>query len=504
MSEHQEIPPQDSTRGLKLPRTVHNQISYLGAAIAVLGIFGFLLLLGLDLVLEQHNAYSGLVLFLVLPPIVIFGLLLIPFGMMLEWRHRKRTGEASLPRLPQIDLNLARHRNAAFIFVFGSIFIGAFMLAAGYEGYHYTESTQFCGQLCHVVMEPEYVSYQGSSHARVACVSCHVGPGAGWYVKSKLSGLYQVYAVLFNKYPRPIDTPIHNLRPAQETCQQCHWPDAFWGGTGRDHVYYLSDEKNTRWTVRLLVKTGGNEPGGKAEGIHWHMNVGNKIEYLALDDDRLEIPWVRMTDLASGKARTFTTPDFKGPVDESKVRTMDCMDCHNRPSHRLQSPMKSVDQALEAGLIDRNLPNVRSTAVAALAAEYATKAEAMNGIETAIRQQYEGDTKHEAAINQAIQSVQDIYSKNFFPEMKVRWTDYPENDGHMEFLGCARCHGGNHKDEAQKPITTDCRSCHEILAQGEDGKMEYAKDMKGLDFKHPGGMEDVWPTMPCSDCHTGS
>ena len=44
-------------------------------------------------------------------------------------------------------------------------------------------------------MKPEYTAYQNSPHAKVACVACHVGEGADWYVRSKLSGLYQVYAV---------------------------------------------------------------------------------------------------------------------------------------------------------------------------------------------------------------------------------------------------------------------------------------------------------------------
>lgn len=504
MSEQDQRPPEETTQGLKLPRTVHNTISYFGALLAILGVFGFLLLVGLEFMTHTSGAYSGLIQFMVLPPIVIAGLLLIPFGMMLEWRHRKRTGEASLPRLPQIDLNISRHRNAAAIFVFGSVFVGAFILAASYEGYHYTESVSFCGEVCHVVMEPEFVAYQNSPHARVTCVACHVGPGAGWYVKSKLSGLYQVYAVLFDKYPRPIDTPIHNLRPAQETCQQCHWPDTFWGGTQRDHVYFLNDEKNTRWLVRLLVKTGGAAPGGKSEGIHWHMNVSNKVEYLAMDEKRMDIPWVRMTDKATGKVRVWTKPDFKGPVDESQVRTMDCIDCHNRPSHRLLSPVKAVDRALEAGKIDRNLPNIKSTAVAALTAEYPGKAEAFAGIETALREPFKESGKdRSAAVNQAVETVQQIYSNNFFPLMKVKWSDYPEHDGHLEFMGCARCHDGQHEEaETKKQINTDCRSCHEIQAQGPDGKVEYAKDDKGLDFNHPGG--DGWQDMPCSDCHSGS
>jgi hypothetical protein len=47
-------------------------------------------------------------------------------------------------------------------------------------------------------MKPEYTAYQNSPHARVACVNCHIGPGANWFVKSKLSGTWQVISVTFN------------------------------------------------------------------------------------------------------------------------------------------------------------------------------------------------------------------------------------------------------------------------------------------------------------------
>ena len=76
-----------------------------------------------------------------------------------------------------------------------------------YQAYEFTDSVQFCGQLCHTVMHPEFTAYQASPHARVACVDCHVGSGAGWYVKSKLSGARQVYYTALGTYPRPIPTP---------------------------------------------------------------------------------------------------------------------------------------------------------------------------------------------------------------------------------------------------------------------------------------------------------
>jgi nitrate/TMAO reductase-like tetraheme cytochrome c subunit len=72
-----------------------------------------------------------------------------------------------------------------------------------YSAVNYMDSVSFCGKTCHTVMQPEYTAYQNSPHSRVECVKCHIGPGAGWFVKSKLSGTRQLLAVTFNTYPRP-------------------------------------------------------------------------------------------------------------------------------------------------------------------------------------------------------------------------------------------------------------------------------------------------------------
>ena len=161
----------------------------------------------------------------------------------------------------------------------------AFLLISAlgsYQTYEYTESVQFCGQACHTVMKPEMTAYLHGPHARVACAQCHIGPGATWYVRSKLSGTYQVYATLFNKYPRPIPTPVKNLRPAQETCNQCHWPKEFVGDLDRTYHYFLGDKTNTPYSVRLILKVGGGDPThGPVGGIHWHMSIADKVEYIA-------------------------------------------------------------------------------------------------------------------------------------------------------------------------------------------------------------------------------
>jgi hypothetical protein len=283
---------------MKLPRLVYNRISFVGAVIASLSLLMFIFLFILHTVSDTARVpYAGLVIFVVVPTFLLFGLILIPIGMFFEWRHWKRTGVRSIPTFPRIDLNNPRHLNAAFIFVVGSILLLFLSAFGSYQAYEYTDSVSFCGRLCHEVMQPEYVAYQNSPHARVACVDCHVGPGANWYVRSKLSGSYQVYATLFNKYPEPIPTPIENLRPAQQTCEQCHWPEQFFGGQQKKFVHFLPDEQNSRWEINMLIKTGGGSPEtGQTEGIHWHMNIANRVEYIASDEKRQVIPWVKITN----------------------------------------------------------------------------------------------------------------------------------------------------------------------------------------------------------------
>jgi len=495
----------------RLPSAVYNPISALGAALALVSFCTILFLVLLD-AFSQHTApYMGILVFIVIPVFLIFGLILIPIGMIIERKRRLKLEKGELPKAFYVDLGKKSHRLAVTIFLIGtSIFLLATAVGS-YQAYEFTESVTFCGQICHTVMKPEYTAYQNSPHARVTCAECHVGAGAGWYVQSKLSGAYQVYSALFNKYPKPIPTPIKNLRPARETCEQCHWPDKFHGSTEKLINHYLADEENTAWPIRMLIKTGGGDrETGKAIGIHWHLNLDNQIDYIATDDKRQDIPWVRVRD-RNGKERIFISQDE--PIEPDSVanyemRTMDCIDCHNRPAHNYLSPDKTVEQAITANKIDRTLPSVKQFAIESLIEDYSTTDSAMIGIAEHVKQAYEDEfpeiaESRAADIDTTIVQVQRIYRNNFFPEMKVRWDEYPENIGHFANSGCFRCHDGNHVSETGEVITHDCNSCHSILSQGNDGDAKVV-DLDGLEFKHPVDIDEAWRETPCSECHTGT
>ncbi len=498
---------------MKLPDSYHNWLSYIGSAIAALAfaVFSFLFIFH-TLSGPNQVPYAGLVIFILVPAFILFGLALIPVGMFFEWLHWRRTGRRSIPKFPTIDLNDSGHRNATFVFLVGSAILLFFSSYGGYRAYQYTDSVAFCGQVCHSVMKPEFTSHQDSPHARVKCVGCHVGPGATWYVRSKLSGLYQVYATLLNKYPRPIPGTITDLRPAREVCEQCHWPKAFWGEKEQRESFFLSDDSNTQWNVSLLLKIGGQTPEeATAKGIHWHVASDVRIEYLATDQDRQTIPWVKVTYLNSGKSVEYQSGDSPlTPSQRAKGerRTMDCLDCHNRPSHRYRSPVDAVNLALASGRISPKLPYIKDAGVQVLSKNYSSSNAALQGIEKGIHDYYQKNSPDLLSnggkrISNAVAALQQIYGENFFPSMKARWTAYPDNEGHWIFPGCMRCHDGQHKSQDGDVIPHDCRTCHIIMTQGKPGEEEYMKDDKGLEFKHPAPIGGMWKQSPCTECHSG-
>jgi hypothetical protein len=279
------------------PRLFYNKTSVAGTVLAVFTALTIAFFLLARSASGEANPYLGILVYMVLPPFLLLGLLLIPIGAARQWKRAKKYGVESLPERPRIDFNKPAHRRAAVVFVIAGTIYGVLSAVGAYQAFHHTESVVFCGETCHTVMKPENVAYRNSPHARVACVKCHVGAGAGWYARSKLSGAYQVYATTFDKYPRPIPTPIENLRPAQETCEQCHWPEKFFGNQQRLYRHYMYDDENTEWQIDLLIKTGGGDPKfGEGTGIHWHMNINVQVEYIARDHERQDIPWIRVTD----------------------------------------------------------------------------------------------------------------------------------------------------------------------------------------------------------------
>jgi hypothetical protein len=438
-------------------------VSIVGAALTTLAAALFLILFSLDLFGSFHNPYIGLLIYVALPAAFVLGLLLIPFG---NWLASRRPVSATGPQWPVIDLRAPHTRSTVALVAVATIFNIVIISMASYGAVHYMETPSFCGQVCHTVMQPEFVAYENGPHARVACVDCHVGGGATAFAQAKLSGVRQLAHIVTGRYPRPIPVPVRNLRPARDTCEQCHWPEKFHGDKIKIVREYADDAANTETVTTLRVHVGGgSQKLGVATGIHWHMNLDNEIEYIATDAGRQTIPYVRLKD-RFGNVREYLAPGGTPEiVAKGERRRMDCMDCHSRPGHTMNATAeRAVDTAIGLGAVPRSLPFVRREMVKAIKADYASQEAAAPQIETAIRAAYRSQAADvdPRGVDAAVSTAQRLYRTNVFPAMRVSWGTYPNELGHIDSPGCFRCHDDDHKTKDGKKIGQDCETCHSI------------------------------------------
>jgi nitrate/TMAO reductase-like tetraheme cytochrome c subunit len=503
MATENTPPPQvEQKHGLRM--LLRDPISLAGVALAIVSLANICLFVIIDQIALKPSPYVGILAYMVSPAFLVLGLLLMLVGVL--WERRKKVAPTAF--YPRIDLNDPTQRSAVISFMSFLIVFVIVSIAGSYKAYEFTESVSFCGQLCHTVMSPEYTAYQLSPHARVACAECHVGAGATWFVKSKLSGSRQVFATIFHTFPEPIPTPVKNLRPAQETCEQCHWPKKFYGGQLKVFNHYSNDEKNTLRQIRMLINTGGGDPAtGAPEGIHWHMNIGNKIDYVASDEKRQVIPYIHVEDL-QGRVTEYYAKDStlsKDQIARAPRHHMDCIDCHNRPTHIYVPPDQSVDQSLWAHRLDASLPFIKQQAVTVLAASYPTNGAAMQAIASGLQDFYEKKypdlaKSKQLEIRNAVAEVQEIFKRTTFPEMKVNWQTHPNNLGHYYYPGCFRCHDGQHVSSDGRVISRDCNQCHTLMSETE-GTTSPAVPTPAT-FQHPVDIGDL-TQVNCADCHTG-
>jgi NapC/NirT cytochrome c family, N-terminal region len=498
--------PEDQSGKGQMPSLIHNRLSLIGLGIAGY-IFANLLFLVFLSLSGVQNPYLGILAYLIFPLVALFALLLIPLGMLRE-RRRRRTFEPSIPRYPRLDLNVSGGKQALAIIAVSFVLFVCASATATYKAYHFTDTVTFCGPTCHTVMKPEYTAYQDSPHARVRCVDCHVGPGAAWYVRSKLSGVYQVYAVLFHKYPRPITTPIKDLRPVRQACEQCHWPQKFYGAQLKIFTHFAYDENNTPTQIQMLIKTGGGGAKlGRAAGIHWHMNIANQVWFRVTDRQHQDIPWVRVR-AADGRITTYTERGAKLDAKQlatTPIHLMDCVTCHDRPAHRFRPPDAAVDDAFVAEKLDPSLPYLKKEAVAALTKPYPSTEAAIEGIATMLNDFYQAKypqvyADKQMQLQQAIATVQLIYRNNMFPYMKADWRIHPDNIGHLYYKGCFRCHDGKHVSPEGRIISEDCNICHVILSETTSGQRMPSPPSEP--FRHPIDLRAL-KDVPCDSCHSG-
>jgi hypothetical protein len=440
-------------------------LSLLGLGLALSALISWLFLLPMQVRGHAENPYIGILAFLIVPSLFFLGLALVPLGVFLA-RRRVRSRLA----VEVVDRKGAYRRLAILLGVttLANIIVGTQLT---YRAVEHMESVQFCGQSCHV-MTPEFRAHEDAPHAEVACVECHVAPGVGGFLKSKMAGTRQLVEVMLDSYPRPIPSALETNRlvPAKQTCEQCHWrgkPAAF---RLRLITKFAEDEANTESQTVLTMHIGGTVLGG----IHGaHMAPGVEIRYATTDGKRQAIPWVEYRDTKKGETRTYLASKAKAEEVQALIKyTMQCVDCHNRPTHAFDLPDRAVDKALAGGRLPSTLPFMKRKSLEILKATYDSSEIAAQKIPVAVTDYYKQAypavyQERHADIEGAGQAVAAIYARNVFPDLKVDWGTYPDNLGHDTFPGCFRCHDEDHATREGKTITQDCSACHEAVAMEE-------------------------------------
>lgn len=419
------------------------------------------------------NPYFSLLIYLVLGPLAAIALIIIAIGL-LHARAKGDQGPYTYEYFKEQLTSPDRYNRIRRVVYTSTFLISSFLLFLGivaYSGHSYTDSVQFCGNFCHNIMGPELITYQNSPHSRVSCVDCHIGQEAGGLTAARLTGLKQLYATVSGTYPRPLKTPLDNLRPTRQICEECHRPEKFHGQKLYVIDTFLPDAQNSRVQTAMIMKIGsGGYLGRSAHGIHWHISERHQLLYEAVDKGRREITRVILKD-ASGNSTVYYRKGAN-PSTGTTEHLMDCIDCHNRPTHIFLSPGEALDQKLLARQIPAKLPFIKREALAAITQNYKDTQSARKGIAERLRQWYLSNYPKLAAsrsdlVDQAIQGAQQAYTENVFPEMNIGWETYQDFIGHRNGGGCFRCHDGSFESADGKTISRDCDLCHIILAENK-------------------------------------
>ena len=438
----------------------------------------------------------------------LVGAALAGLGALLALRRRQRGAPSRVLEPWTLDLMRPRDRRFALAGLVATVLgIGAFASATS-QGVRYMESRDFCVNACHTVMEPEGTAALHSPHANLACAECHVGSGAVHFARAKLNGMRQLWGVVSGDYARPIPVPVEGMLPAEQLCEGCHARERWFGSREKSYPYFEGDDANTPHPVRMLLKVGGIHPGtGRGEGIHYHMLLDRKVEYVASDPQKSEMLWVRVTD-AGGEVRTYRRGEDGSDeaVAGEPVHEMSCLDCHNRPAHQFRAPTTLMNELLAAGLVDRELPFAKVKGVALLEQEHPDRATALASIDRGLREFYEGEHELEPgdpALAAASEALQRAWARNTFPHMRVGWQTYPNHLGHLDSPGCFRCHNDELVDDEGTALFGSCTDCHVVLSQGRADPPAPVDFERGVPFYHFTDDDTFEDYEDCASCHNG-
>ena len=453
---------------MRLSALARHPLAIAGAVITTASAVVFITLVIAMLAGLLNNPYAGLVVFLAVPAVFVVGLVLIPVGMSLE--RRRLLQHPTEAEWPVVDFRRPEVRRTALMIVALTAVNVVIVLLAGYGGLHAMDTPGFCGQACHTPMHPQFQAWQGAAHAGIPCVECHIGEGAAAFVHAKLAGVRQLMQVASTSYPRPIPSGTELPSGAQaEMCRSCHRPERVLGDHVRVIREYADDEANTETVTVLQMHMNVTSESSRA--IHWHANRSVHVEYVATDEERQTIPYVRAT-YPNGQTKEFVVKDTSpDAIRGGTRRTMECGDCHNAVGHPISpTPERAVDRAMAAAMVSHELPFVRRESVRLLKASYSNEDEAARAIDDGLRNFYKtrGGSTDPQALSKTVRTVQELYRRNVFPAMNVTWGTYPDNKGHITSNGCMRCHDDSHEAKDGSKISGDCEFCHKQIEQGFD------------------------------------
>ncbi len=465
-----------------------NNVSRYGVTLSMLSFLLYILYEFFAITGILTSKLVGLIAYLLLPTLFVVGIVLIIYGWA---RERKVTGKSFRELLEsqysEDELEESETGTPVFRAVLITGLIGVlFLIVAGLRTLHFMDEPEFCGTACHSVMNPEWTVYQASPHSHVACVECHVGEGTKALIDSKINGAWQMISITFDLYERPIPTPVHQLRPARETCEKCHWPDKFYGTLLKTFVHYKPDKNSTPSYTTLALKVDTRESGNKS-GIHWHIGKNNEVRYSSVNDEREEILWVESKQ-PDGTYKRYVNKKLKDLENsgENATRVMDCVDCHNRVTHIYQDPEEAVDKSIHKGLIPRSIPFIKRESLGALTASFTDAEKGKEIVKNRILGFYRQNlpevlTSRSRELDKAIETLQNIYATNIHHRMNIDWNPYPNHLGHKHNGGCFRCHNENMVDASGKAIRYDCTLCHSILAYDSDKPFKYLEPVKSAE-----------------------
>lgn len=206
------------------------------------------------------------------------------------------------------------------------------------------------------------------------------------------------------------------------------------------------------------------------------MDPANEVRYRHLDRERLEI--VEVVQATPDSEIRYFMDGAEADTAAGEWRTMDCLDCHNRPTHVYELPHRAVDVAMTVGTLDPGIPWLRRETERVLR-EVEPNDDTTGTIRSALLAIYTEEHPEDLAILEAslgpvVATLTGLAERNLWPDMRITWGTYRSNlshfdaDGEFDEGGCFRCHNDELESAEGRTIEQGCEVCHTLVAVEEE------------------------------------